>query len=283
MPDQRPTPQWATDRLIEIGGINRYGDPNFRAVWGGSRTQKVGGRFTDVLDGKVFEVVAVRELLKYHPFRWHLEKWIAPEKYGSCEQWYQSTWNDVDQIHTCDSYPERGDYEHVFYLAQCPHIYQDEAAFLAQHPLPDRGQFIQFGAYTEAVVAWQEERAKGGIGEWCNYCKLACGEYIPLDGNFHLFELQVNLFKLSENVTEREQREALFEREFEKRKESRNRAATITKNRMMAFGTVPHSYVSDSNRRCSVPDAKFNPRLYQPLGKSKFQQMKEEKAKVTLT
>lgn len=283
MPNAIPTPDWATERINALGGLNRYGKPNWMIVWGGSRTQKVGGVFKDVINGLVYDVPEVRELLKYHPERWHLERWIAPEKYGTCEQWYESTWDSVANLHTCGDYPAEGDYEHVFYLAQCPHMYADESAFLAQHPLPNTSVFIHGYDYAKAVSEWQEERAKGGIGEWCNYCKLACGEYIPLDGNFHLFELQVNLFKLSENVTEREQREALFDREFEKRKESRNRAATITKNRMMAFGTVPHSYVSDSNRRCSVPDAKFNPRLYQPLGKSKFQQIKEEKAKVTLT
>ena len=273
------TPDSVTERLAALGGLNRFGQPNFRCVWGGTRTHKVGGRFKDAVTvngiptGQVVEVVAVRELLKYHPERWHLERWIAPEKFGSQERWYEETWDDLNKIHVCGDYPADGDFEHVFYLAQCPHMYASEEEFLRQHPLPQRGQYFRFELYTEAVVEWQEERAKSGIGEWCRHCKLTSGEYIPLEENFWLFERQVKLFLMSDNVDEREQREALFEREFAKRRESRNRADAIVRNRMMAFGTIPHCYNSDQQQRHSVPDARFNPSLYQPLGKSKLRQL----------
>ena len=276
MPEALRTPDSVTERLTALGGVNLFGSPNFRAIWGGSRTHKVGTRWRDVvtLEGKahVVETVEVREPLKYHPERWHLERWIAPEQYGSQERWYEETWDDVNKIHTCGDYPATGDYEHVFYLAQCPHMYADEAAFLQQHPLPDRGKYFQFEDYTEAVSEWQETRARGGIGEWCNYCKLAMGEFIPLEPNLWLFERQIKLFQMSDNVGEREQREALFAREHEKRMAKRNRADEIVRNRMMAFGTIPHCYNTDQQQRHSVPDARFNPRLYEPLGKSKFRQ-----------
>lgn len=241
-------------------------------VWGGSRTHKVGGFFKTIIEGKVFDLPEVRELLKYHPERWHLERWIAPEKYGTSEQWYEQTYDELAGIHTCGDYPSAGDYEHVFFLAECPHMYASETAFLAQHPLPGRSQFLDFGLYTEAVVAWQEERMKGGIGEWCKYCQLTCGQFISLEENFHLIELQIQAFKLSDLTTERERREAHFEEQHAKRLESRNRAEAIVRGRMMEFGTIPHSYVTDGARRCSVPDARFNPRLYQPLGRSGFRQ-----------
>src|SRR5437016_4431082 len=125
MPNALQVPQHLTDRVTALGGLNRFGGPNFRIVWGGSRTHKVGGIFKTVIEGKVFDVPEVRELLKYHPDRWHLERWIGPEKYGSEEEWYRTTRavrefvNDrgelcfediVPVIHTCGPYPSSGDY-----------------------------------------------------------------------------------------------------------------------------------------------------------------------------
>lgn len=271
------TPDWVAERCKSLGGTNRFGGANFRVVWGGSRLHKVGGFFPVNVNGVITQVAEVREVHKYHPERWHLERWIAPEVYGDQEEWYRQTWNELAKVHTCGDYPAEGDYEHVFVLAKCEHVYKDEEEYLKQHPLPYRSQFLDFGEYTKAVVEWQEQRANGGIGEWCNRCKLTLGEYIPLEENMYLVELQIHAFTLSDYVTERQEREALFARELEKKKASMNRIETIVRNRMMAFGTVPHSYATDPNRKCSVPEAKFNPRIYNPFGRSAFKQLGNEK------
>ena len=272
MPNALPTPDWAAKRCTELGGLNPFGGPNFRVVWGGTRTHKVGGFFKTVIEGKAFDIPEVRELLKYHPERWHLEKWCSPEIYGSQEAWYRDTWDELAKVHTCGDYPATGDYEHVFFLAECPHFYSSEASFLAQHPLPERGKYFEFSAYTEAIEAWQAERLQAGIGEWCQLCKVTMGHFIPLEENFYLIETQIRAFQMSEYVSEREEREARFKEQHDERMAARNRAEAIVRNRMMAFGTIPHSYSTDPNRRCSVPDARFNPRLFQPLGRNSFQQ-----------
>lgn len=270
MPERRETPSWVNEAVLLLGGKNRYGKPNFRVIWGGNRTHKVGGFFKTIVEGKPFDIPEVRELLKYHPDRWHLERWRPPEIYGTQENWYKDTWDELAQVHTQGDYPAEGDYEHVFYLAECPHIIS-EAAFLAANPLPNRKDFLDFGSYSEAVSNWRLARNRVGIGEWCNPCKITCGQYIPLEENFRLIELQIQAFTLSDFVTEREEREALFAREHAKRRAEANRAEAIVRNRMMEFGTIPHSYITDQNRRCSVPDARFNPAV-RPLGRSSFRQ-----------
>lgn len=268
------TPTWANERCVALASLNSYGGANFRVVWGGSRLHKVGRYWpTTVESGGIVQVAEVREVPKYHEERWHLERWIAPEKYGTQEEWYRQTYDQLSNLHTCGDYPSSGDYEHVFFLAQCNHVYKDEEEYLKQHPLPYRSQFLDFSEYTRAVVEWQEERANGGIGEWCNRCKLTCGEFIPLEENFFLIERQIKCLLLSDNVDEGAERIALFEREFAKKRESMNRVETIVRNRMLAFGTVPHRYVTDGAPRCSVPEAKFNPRLYDVFGRSKFKQL----------
>ena len=41
------TPESVAHRLERAGGINRYGEPNYRAVWGWNRLAWIGGKFED--------------------------------------------------------------------------------------------------------------------------------------------------------------------------------------------------------------------------------------------
>ena len=79
-------------RRLEIaGGVNRFGRPNYRAVWGWSRLGWIGGKWEDrgAAGELVRETVALRRVPKYTPHdRWHLERWVAPEAYGSPREWY---------------------------------------------------------------------------------------------------------------------------------------------------------------------------------------------------
>lgn len=108
-------------RLARAGGLNRFGEPNFRVVWGWSRLTWIGGKWTDTdAHGNVTrEIVELREVPKYLPLdRWHIERWMPPESYGSPQQWHTETIerNDGVSIPALGPYPRRGEYEHCFTL-----------------------------------------------------------------------------------------------------------------------------------------------------------------------
>lgn len=107
-------------RILSVaGGLNRYGEPNYRAVWGWNRLDWIGGKWTDRDEnGAVIrEVVEVRHVPKYFPMnRWHIERWMPPETYGSPEIWRLQTLERQDGqfVPALGPYPYRGDYEHSF-------------------------------------------------------------------------------------------------------------------------------------------------------------------------
>jgi hypothetical protein len=107
--------------LALAGGCNRFGEANYRAVWGWSRLDWIGGKWEDrdAAGNLVREVVELRREPKYTPpDRWHIERWMPSESYGSPEQWYAETCERVDgqAIPALGPYPSRGDYEHCFTL-----------------------------------------------------------------------------------------------------------------------------------------------------------------------
>ena len=110
------------DRIARAGGSNRFGEPNFRVVWGGARLSWIGGRWTDRdANGNLLrERFELRRVPKYLPEdRWHIERWMPPESYGSPEAWYAQTIEVEDgiRIPALGPYPARGEYEHCFTLA----------------------------------------------------------------------------------------------------------------------------------------------------------------------
>jgi len=114
-------PAAVQERIARAGGSNRYGEPNFRVVWGGARLAWIGGRWTDRdANGHVIrETVELRRAPKYVPHnRWHVERWMPPEMYGSPEEWYEQTIEVEDgiQVAALGPYPTRGEYEHCFTL-----------------------------------------------------------------------------------------------------------------------------------------------------------------------
>jgi hypothetical protein len=105
--------------LALAGGCNRFGEPNYRAVWGWSRLGWIGGKWEDrdATGALLREVVELRQEPKYAPHnRWHIERWVAPEQYGSPEQWYRET-AEIENGRTIPAlgpFPSRGEYEHCF-------------------------------------------------------------------------------------------------------------------------------------------------------------------------
>ena len=116
------TPAAVARTLALAGGTNRYAEANYRAVWGWNRLAWIGGKFEerDPSTGSVLrEVVELRQEPKYSAVnRWHIEKWLPPEVYGSPRAWYAQTIEREKgiSIPALGPYPSRGDYEHCFTL-----------------------------------------------------------------------------------------------------------------------------------------------------------------------
>lgn len=116
-----PPPE-VQERLAVAGGRNRFGEVNYRAVWGWNRLAWIGGKFEerDPASGALLrEVVELREEPKYAQLnRWHIERWVPPEVYGSPRAWYSQTLEATEgrSVPALGPYPSRGEYEHCFTL-----------------------------------------------------------------------------------------------------------------------------------------------------------------------
>jgi hypothetical protein len=119
--EMHDTPESVAHRLERAGGLNRYGEPNYRAVWGWNRLAWIGGKFEDRDEhGALLRVrVELRREPKYPGVnRWHIERWLPPETYGSTRAWYSQTIERENgiSIPALGPYPSRGEYEHCFTL-----------------------------------------------------------------------------------------------------------------------------------------------------------------------
>ncbi len=115
------TPETVAHRLERAGGLNRYGESNYRAVWGWNRLAWIGGKFEDRDEHGALlrERVELRWEPKYPAVnRWHIERWLPPETYGSPRVWYAQTVERENgiSIPALGPYPSRGEYEHCFTL-----------------------------------------------------------------------------------------------------------------------------------------------------------------------
>jgi hypothetical protein len=115
------TPETVAHRLERAGGINRFGEANYRAVWGWNRLAWIGGKFEDrdVHGALLRERIELRLEPKYPAVnRWHIERWLPPETYGSPRGWYAQTIERENgiSIPALGPYPSRGEYEHCFTL-----------------------------------------------------------------------------------------------------------------------------------------------------------------------
>lgn len=120
--ERHETPEAVTRRLELAGGLNRLGEPNYRAVWGWNRLAWIGGKFEerDPSTGSLLrEVVELRQEPKYSAVnRWHIERWVPPEAYGSPRLWYAQTVETANglSVPALGPYPSRGEHEHCFTL-----------------------------------------------------------------------------------------------------------------------------------------------------------------------
>lgn len=117
--------EWANERLLEIGGSNPFGKPQFRLVWSNERMELVGGEFDKYLEGTDIwiglQVIDPTPMPKYwtHPDRFIVECWRPAEVYAiSEEQWYRLTseLHEGRWIPVLGPYPAQGDYEPAWIL-----------------------------------------------------------------------------------------------------------------------------------------------------------------------
>jgi hypothetical protein len=140
-------------RALELaGGHNPFGEANYRAVWGWSRLDWIGGKWEDrdpETGALIREAVELRREPKYTPHnRWHIERWMPAESYGSPAAWRAQTLEIVNgqNVLALGPYPSRGDYEHCFTL-EGPH-----------------GEFVQLTPAVARYVARAIETSRGSSG-----------------------------------------------------------------------------------------------------------------------
>ena len=133
------TPEAVARRLELAGGRNPFGEANYRAVWGWNRLAWIGGKFTerDPATGSLLrEVVELRREPKYPAVnRWHIERWVPSEVYGSPRAWYAQTIERENgvSIPALGPYPSRGEYEHCFTLEGPQGEFIQLTATIAEH------------------------------------------------------------------------------------------------------------------------------------------------------
>ncbi len=131
-------PEHLAERLRTAGGINPFGEPMFRCIWGYNRIVPMTGewqefeqclatlkdRWTGYSESRKVtrlksSVIETRYVPKYLPGNcWHLEKWCPPEMYGSPEKWRKQGEEVIAgmTVDTAGEFPTCGEYELCFPL-----------------------------------------------------------------------------------------------------------------------------------------------------------------------
>jgi hypothetical protein len=168
-------PADVASELALAGGSNPFSEANYRAVWGWSRLDWIGGKWEDrdpVSGALVREVVELRREPKYTPHnRWHIERWMPPESYGSPGAWHAQTIEIVNgrNIPALGPYPSRGDYEHCFTLEGPQSEFLQLTPAVARHIARaiEASRMIPHAARREALV----ERARRDEREYESYAE----------------------------------------------------------------------------------------------------------------
>lgn len=102
--ERRRVPPEYQEYITAIGGLNRFGEPNFKLAWGQTETQIVYGQMEGGRRGQHI-------VLQFGGIpAWHMLEWKPPETFGTAFQWYTLTWDPTEDKHTLGEYPWRGLY-----------------------------------------------------------------------------------------------------------------------------------------------------------------------------
>lgn len=101
---RRECPEWFQDRLTRVGGTNKYGQPNFKLVWGQYETFRVGGYFAK--DG----FVGYRDMPTVGEACWAIMMWEPAEMQGSADRWYWDYRDEFTGLCDLGQFPYHGRY-----------------------------------------------------------------------------------------------------------------------------------------------------------------------------
>jgi hypothetical protein len=109
-------PQEFQDRLTDIGGVNRYDDPNFRIVWGqGGQPEclyRSGGHWHSDTESSF---KGYRDLLVGGGTpSWCLLQWEDATTYGTPESYYVSMYDEETGMQDLGEYPYSGRYRMLY-------------------------------------------------------------------------------------------------------------------------------------------------------------------------
>lgn len=97
-------------RVSDAGGLNRYGDPNFRIIWGQTETCIRGG-YWEAQEGRP-EFTGYLEVLEgFGEPCWVLQMWKAPECFGTPAEYFMDNQDPHTGLQILGDYPWRGRYD----------------------------------------------------------------------------------------------------------------------------------------------------------------------------
>lgn len=114
------------DRITKVGGTNRYGEPNFKLVWGEAYVTRAAG-----VDGYT-------DVYLNDTACWLLLEWHDPIEYGGPTVYYMDNYDEETGLQTLGEFPYRGRYEVLFILKDT----KIEDGKLVIDPMPLNGMLI---------------------------------------------------------------------------------------------------------------------------------------------
>lgn len=101
--------------------------------------------------------------------RWHIEKWLPPESYGSPRAWYFQTMESANgvRIPALGPYPSRGEYEHCFTLETPVGRFVQLTATIAERVarMIERSRNYRSGE-KKAAIGRREAKAESDYDSW---------------------------------------------------------------------------------------------------------------------
>lgn len=98
------------ERIANAGGFNRYGEPNYKIVWGEAHTTRAGGYWEQ--EG----ITGYRDVHLNDTPCWILLQWHDPIEYGSPTLHYMDNYDEATGLQTLGEFPYRGAYQVLFIL-----------------------------------------------------------------------------------------------------------------------------------------------------------------------
>lgn len=109
---QNMVPEEFQDRLDQAGGFNRYGESNFKIMWGQALFFRAGGTW----EIETAPYTGYRWLRLVDEPAWVILMWVPPETESTPEAYYVANYDQDSGLQTLGEYPYNGKYEIVSVL-----------------------------------------------------------------------------------------------------------------------------------------------------------------------